>query len=68
MILVANNSCREEDGSRRKLLNDEIHNRYSSQNIVRVIKSRRMRRAGHVARMGEGKGVCRVLVGKPKGK
>jgi hypothetical protein len=48
---------REEDGSWRKLYNDELHNLYSSQNIVRVIKSRRMRWAGHVARMGEGRGV-----------
>jgi hypothetical protein len=59
---------REEDGSGRKLCNDEIHNLYSSSNIVRVIKSRRMRWAGHVARMGEGRGVYRVLVGRPKGK
>jgi hypothetical protein len=44
----------EEDGSRRKLHNDELHNLYSSLNIVKVIKSRRMRWAGHVARMGEG--------------
>jgi hypothetical protein len=42
---------REEDGSWRKLHNDELHNLYSSPNIVRVIKSRRMRWAGHVARM-----------------
>jgi hypothetical protein len=48
---------REEDGSWRKLHNDELHNLYSSPNIVRVIKSRRMRWAGHVARMGEGRGV-----------
>jgi len=41
---------------------------YSSPNIVRVIKSRRMRWAGHVARMGEERGVCRVLVGKLEGK
>ena len=41
---------------------------YSSPNTVRVIKLRRMRWAGHVARMGEGKGVCRVLVKKPEGK
>jgi hypothetical protein len=47
---------REEDGSRRKLHNDEHHSLYSSLNIVRVIKSRRMRWAGHVARMGEGEG------------
>jgi hypothetical protein len=42
----------EEDGSWRKLHNDELHNLYSSPNIVRVIKSRRMRWVGHVARMG----------------
>jgi hypothetical protein len=57
---------REEDGSWRKLHNDEFHNRYSSPNIFRVIKSRRMRWTGHVARMEEGKGVYRVLVGKPE--
>jgi hypothetical protein len=44
---------REEGGSWRKLHNDELHSLYSSQNIVRIIKSRRMRWAGHVARMGE---------------
>jgi hypothetical protein len=44
---------REEDGSWRKLHNDELHDLYSLPNIVRVIKSRRMRWAGHVARMGE---------------
>jgi hypothetical protein len=48
---------REEDGSWRKLHNDELHGLYSSPNIVRVIKSRRMRWAGHVARIGEGRGV-----------
>jgi hypothetical protein len=57
---------REEDGSWRKLRNDELHSLYSSPNIVMVIKSRRMRWAGHVARMGEGRGVYRVLVGRPK--
>jgi hypothetical protein len=50
-------SKKEEDGSWRKLHNDELHNLYSSPNIVRVIKSRRMRCAAHVARMGEGRGV-----------
>jgi hypothetical protein len=60
-------SKREEDGSWRKLHNDELRNLYSSPNIVRVIKSRRMRWAGHVARMGKGRGVYRVLVGKPEG-
>jgi hypothetical protein len=50
------------------LHNDELYNLYSSQYIVKVIKSRRMRCAGHVARMGEGRGVYRVLVGRPEGK
>jgi transcription termination factor 2 len=59
---------REEDGSWRKLHNDELHNLYSSPNIVKVIKSRRMSWAGHVARMGEGRGVYRVLVERPEGK
>jgi hypothetical protein len=45
---------REKDGSWRKFHNDELHSLYSSPNIVRVIKSRRMRWAGHVARMGRG--------------
>jgi hypothetical protein len=54
------------DGSWRKLHNDELHNLYSSPNIVRVIKSRRLGWAGHVVRMGEGRGVYRTLVGKPK--
>jgi hypothetical protein len=59
---------REVDGSRRKLHNDELHSLYSSPNIVRVIKSRRMRWAGYVAHMGEGRGVYRVFVGRPEGK
>jgi hypothetical protein len=59
---------REEDGSWRKLHNDELHNLYSSSNIVRVIKSRRMRWAGHVACMGEGRGVYMVSVGSPESK
>jgi hypothetical protein len=59
---------REEDGSWRKLHNDEFHNLYYSPNIVRMIKSRWMRWAGHVARMVEGRGVYRVLVGRPEGK
>jgi hypothetical protein len=45
---------------------DELHSLYSSLNIVRVIKSRRMRWAEHVARMREGRGVYRVLVGRPE--
>jgi hypothetical protein len=59
---------REEDGSCRKLHNDELHSLYSSPNIVRVIRSRRVRWAGHVARMGERRDVCRALVGRPEGK
>jgi hypothetical protein len=58
---------REEDGSWRKLHNDELHSLYSSPNIVRLIKSRRMRWVGHVARIGEGRGIYRVLVGRPEG-
>jgi len=52
----------------RRLHNEELNVLYSSANIVRVIKSRRMRCAGHVARMGEARGRYRVLVGKPDGK
>ena len=52
----------------RKLHNEELNDLYSLPNIVRVVKSRRMRWAGHVARMGEDRGVQRVLVGKPEGK
>jgi hypothetical protein len=57
---------REEDGSWRKLHNDELHSLYSSPNIVRVIKSRIMRWVGHVARMGEERGVYRFWLGGPK--
>jgi hypothetical protein len=51
-------------GEWRNLHNGELYNLYPSPDIVRYIKSRRMRWAGHVARMGEGRNVCRVLVGK----
>ena len=57
----------EVTGEWRKLHNDELNVVYSSSNILRVIKSRRMRWVGHVARMGEGRGVYRVLLGKPVG-
>jgi hypothetical protein len=50
------------------LHNEELHVLYSSPNIIRQIKSRRMRWAGHVARMGEERNVYRVLMGKPEGK
>ena len=49
----------------RKLHNEELNDLYPSLNIVRVVKSRRMRWAGHVARMGERRGVYKILVGKP---
>jgi hypothetical protein len=57
---------REEDGSWRKLHNDELHDLYSSPNIVRVIKSRRMRWAEHVARMGRGEVLTGFWLGGPK--
>ena len=58
----------EVTGEWRKLHNEELSDLYSLPNIVRVVKSKRMRWAGHVARMGEGRVVHRVLVGKPEGK
>jgi hypothetical protein len=58
----------EVRGEWRKLHNEELTDLYSSPTIVKVIESKRMRWVGHVARMGEGRGVYRVLVGKPEGK
>jgi hypothetical protein len=58
----------EVTGEWRKLQSGELHNLYSSPDTIRQMKSRRMRWAGHVARMGEGRNVYRVLVGKPEGK
>ena len=58
----------EVTGEWRRLHKEELNDLYSSPNIVRVKKSRRMRWAGHVARMGEETGVYRVLVGKPEGR
>ena len=58
----------EVTGEWRKLHNEELRGLYSLLNIVRLVKSRKMRLAGHVARMGEGRVVHRVLVGKPEGK
>ena len=58
----------EVKGEWRGLRNEELNDLYPLPNIVRVVKSRRMRWAGHVARIGEDSGVHRVLVGKPEGK
>jgi hypothetical protein len=55
-------------GDWRKLHNEELHRLYSSPSIIRMIKSRRMRWAGHVARIGEKINAYRILVGKPEGK
>jgi hypothetical protein len=60
--------CDEVTGAGRKLHYEELNEMYSSPNIVRVIKSRRMRWMGHVARIGEMRGLYRVLVGQPVGK
>ena len=58
----------EITGEWRKLHNEELNDLYSSPNIVWVIKLRRLRGAGHVACVGERRGIYRVLVGKPEGK
>jgi len=58
----------EVTGEWMRMHKEKLNDLYSSPNIVRVIKSRRMRWAGNVGRMGEERGVCRFLVGKPKGK
>jgi PAS domain-containing protein len=55
-------------GGWRKLRNEELHNLFSLPSIIRMIKSKRMRWAGHVARMGEKRNAYRFLVGKPEGK
>jgi hypothetical protein len=57
----------EVTGGWRKLHNEELHDLFSSRSLIRIIKSRRMRRAGHVARMGEKKNVYRLLVRTPEG-
>jgi hypothetical protein len=58
----------EVTGGWRKLHNEELHNLYSSPSIIRMIKSRRMRWAGHTARMGAKRNAYRILVGMPEGK
>jgi hypothetical protein len=58
----------EVTGDWRKLHNEELHTLYSLPNIIRMMKSRRMRWTGHVARMGETRNAYRILVGKPEGK
>jgi hypothetical protein len=58
----------EVTGEWRRLHNKDLYALYSSPNIIRVIKSRRLRWAGHVARMGERRGVYRALVGNPEGR
>jgi hypothetical protein len=55
-------------GGWKKLHNEELRDLYSSPSIIRIMKSRRMRSAGHVARMGEKRNVYKLLVGKPEGK
>jgi hypothetical protein len=58
----------EATGEWRRLHNKERNDLYSSRNIIRLIKSRRMRWAGHVARMGEKRGAYRILMGRPEGR
>jgi hypothetical protein len=58
----------EVTGNSRKLHNEELHNMYSSPSIIRMIKSMRMRWAGHIARMGEKRNLYRFLMGMPEGK
>jgi hypothetical protein len=68
---VAGNTkdCNTKDtGDWRRLHNEELNDLYSSPNIIRVIKSRRLRWAGHVVRMGEERSAYRILVGRPEGR
>jgi hypothetical protein len=59
---------KDENENWRRLHNDELHSLYRSPNIVRVVKSTRLRWTGHVARMEEGRSVFKILTGKPTGK
>jgi hypothetical protein len=58
----------EVAGGWRRLHNEELHNVYTSPNVIKLIKSRMMRREGRVARMGKIRDICKALVGKPEGK
>jgi hypothetical protein len=58
----------EVTGDWRKVHNEELHNLYSSPNVIRMIKSRSVRLAGYLARVGETRNAYRILVGKPEGK
>jgi hypothetical protein len=58
----------EVTGGWRKLHNEELHGLYSSPSIIRIIKARRMRWVGHVARMGDARGAYNILVGRPEGR
>jgi hypothetical protein len=66
--IIFPNNLETSTGEWRKLHNEKLHDLYSSSTTLRVIKSRKMRWAGHVTRKGEGRGIHRVLVGKPEGK
>jgi hypothetical protein len=68
MLRILGPKREEVTGGWRKLHNEELHNLYSSQSIIRMIKSRRMKWAGHVAQMGEKRYAYRILVGNPEGK
>ena len=63
--LFENKIPRDENGEWRRLHNEELHSLYRLPNIVRVIKSRKLRWAGHVARMEEGRSAFKILTGKP---
>jgi hypothetical protein len=67
VTMLAHVRREEVTGSRRRLPNEEMHYLYSSPSIIRIIKSRRMRWAGHVTRMWAKRNVYRLLVGKPEG-
>ena len=68
LLRIFGSKKEEVKGEWRKIHNEELNDMYCSPNILQVIKSKRMRWAGHVACKGERRGVCRVLVGKPEWK